>query len=188
MLLEEGVKLIEESGVNSMTLREIGKRLKVSRTAAYRHFPDKAALLHAIGERGFTEFGLALEHARDGVDGSFAAKLDAMAVAYVEFAERRRAYYEVMFGVGREAANEGGEAGKRAFWVLVGTVAAGQAAGEFRLGDPVFLAKVLWSMVHGIALLRLAGEMDAAGREFVLAAAQVPRTGVAEIGGSRRLI
>lgn len=156
VLIEEGVKLVEESGVNALTLREIGERAGVSRTAPYRHFADKAELLGAISEAGFAQFADALEAARDSVLGSFAARLDAMGIAYLRFAEEHRAYYEVMFGA-HCAANRppDGTEGRRAFEVLEGFIRAGQASGEVRPGDTNAMAKVVWAVVHGIAMLRL---------------------------------
>src|SRR5271155_3797955 len=62
-LIDAGLKLIEEKGVRALTLREIGTRVGVSRMAAYRHFSDKAGLLNAISEVGFTQFADALEEA-----------------------------------------------------------------------------------------------------------------------------
>jgi AcrR family transcriptional regulator len=58
--------LIEKKGIPALSLCEIGKWLRVSRTAAYAHFPDKTALLAAIRETGFIEFGKALEAAKTG--------------------------------------------------------------------------------------------------------------------------
>src|SRR6476661_4128845 len=44
-LIQAGLDLIAEQGARALTLRELGKRAGVSRTAAYRHFRDRAALL-----------------------------------------------------------------------------------------------------------------------------------------------
>ena len=44
-LLDEALRTIQTDGVNALTLRTIGLRLGVSRTALYRHFTDKRALL-----------------------------------------------------------------------------------------------------------------------------------------------
>jgi len=154
VLVAEGVRLIEEKGLNALTLREIGERAGVSRTAPYRHFPDKTQLLTAISEAGFAEFSAALEAARDAANPKFAARLEAMGIAYLKFAADRRAYYEVMFG----APHEGGPEAARAFGVIEGLMRSGQASGDVRPGDPVAMAKVVWSLVHGIAMLRL--DMD----------------------------
>ena len=46
------LELIEREGIHALTFRELGKQLGVSRSAAYRHFKDKEALLSAIYEAG----------------------------------------------------------------------------------------------------------------------------------------
>jgi AcrR family transcriptional regulator len=151
-LVEQGVKLIEEKGANALTLREIGDRIGVSRTAAYRHFADKSELFKAIRETAFTDFADRLESARDGAEPSCFARLEAMGHAYLKFAQERRAYYEVMFG-----ATEGSPspAGDRAFQVLAGTIEDGQRNGEIREGDPQMMATLVWAMVHGLATLQV---------------------------------
>lgn len=153
VLVAEGVKLIEEKGVNGLTLRDIGLRAGVSRTAPYRHFADKAELLYAISEAGFTEFADALEAARDNnAKERFGVRLEAMGNAYLKFAAERRAYYQVMFG---DEAVQGGPAADRAFGVLEGMIRSGQASGDIRPGDSGMMAKVVWALVHGLATLRL---------------------------------
>ena len=52
-LIQGGLELIERKGIHALTLREIGNQLGVSRSAAYRHFKDKDALLAAISQAGF---------------------------------------------------------------------------------------------------------------------------------------
>src|SRR5918993_5920157 len=52
-LLHEALRTIEKDGVAALTLRSVGERLGVSRTALYRHFADKKALLAAVATEGF---------------------------------------------------------------------------------------------------------------------------------------
>ena len=52
-LLDEALVTIREEGVDGLTLREIGARVGVSRSALYRHFADKRALLTAVATEGF---------------------------------------------------------------------------------------------------------------------------------------
>jgi AcrR family transcriptional regulator len=181
VLIEEGVKLVEEKGVNGLTLREIGDRARVSRTAPYRHFADKAELLAAISEAGFTQFADTLEAARDSVRGRFAAKLDAMGLAYLSFAENHRAYYEVMFGAGcGPEKTPGGPASRRAFEVLEGLIRAGQAAGDVRPGETITMAKIVWATTHGIAMLRLETDFSdgGAGTRLMRAVGEILRVGL----------
>jgi hypothetical protein len=52
-LLDEALRTIQTQGVGHLTLRTVGARLGVSRSALYRHFADRQALLAAVGCEGF---------------------------------------------------------------------------------------------------------------------------------------
>ena len=180
VLILEGVKLIQEHGVSALTLREIGVRAGVSRTAAYRHFSDKAQLLAAISEAGFEEFAKALQAARSS-SVTFEGKLNAMGMAYLRFAGERRPYYEVMFGVGCDLGDrEPSEAGQRAFGVLEGMIQEAQKSGDVRPGDAATLAKVVWSLSHGTAMLRLETDYNEGGEgaKFVQLSTEILRSGM----------
>jgi AcrR family transcriptional regulator len=52
-LLDEALRTIRQDGVEAVTLRKVGQSLGVSRTALYRHFSDKRALLAGVATEGF---------------------------------------------------------------------------------------------------------------------------------------
>lgn len=160
-LLEEALRTIQTRGVEHLTLRTVGSRLGVSRTALYRHFSDKQALLAAVGLEGFRTLRLALSAARDRAEDSLAG-FDAMGAAYVRFAVTHSSHYRVMFG--RFVESSAKDAGfvaeaTAAFEVLVGSVVEQQRAGFVRLDDPQLLARFIWSIVHGIAMLAIDGQL-----------------------------
>lgn len=162
-LIEAGLKLIAEKGAPALTLREIGAQVGVSRMAAYRHFADKDDLLAAIAEAGFILFNQAITVARDNVGPGFPERLTAMAFAYVEFATEQPAYISVMFGRNAASGRIKSNAGEIAFRTLVETIQQGQSTGHVRTGDPVLLAQVVWSQVHGMSMLRLATDLSENG-------------------------
>jgi AcrR family transcriptional regulator len=162
-LLEEAVRTIEHEGVAGLTLRAVGERLRVSRTALYRHFADKSALLAAVAGDGFAMLRESLVAAWDG-DGRGAAGFDAMGLAYVDFALAHPSHYRVMFGAFQ--ANGQGEPLEReaqsAFQVLVDAIVEQQHAGLVRGDDPPLLAQYIWSVVHGVAMLAIDGHLHCA--------------------------
>ena len=170
-LVECGLDLIEEQGIPALTLREIGKRLRVSRTAPYAHFKDKAALLAAIREAGYVEFGKTLEAAQIGAAG-FAAQMDAFSLAYFRFAHEHRAHFEVLFN----ALLEGGAAAESGpvFTMLTDTIREAQQRGEVRPGDPALLARVVWALVHGASML----QRDRTEPQFIRFSNEVLRSGL----------
>lgn len=159
-LLSEAVRTIQADGIDALTLREVGARLGVSRTALYRHFADKSALLAAVAAEGFR--GLrdvlvgAVERAADPASG-----FEDQGRAYIRFAVENPAHYRVMFGRVWGDGSEESEVvkeGAAAFGALVGLLVTLQAHGIARQGDPVQLARFVWASVHGVAMLALDGQ------------------------------
>src|SRR5882757_3581835 len=59
-LVDTAVQMIQKDGVQALTLRGVGAKLGVSRTALYRHFDGKEALLARVAAEGFKRFHDAL--------------------------------------------------------------------------------------------------------------------------------
>lgn len=152
-LLDEALLTIRDEGVGAVTLREIGARLGVSRTALYRHFADKRALLAAVATEGFRMLRQQLLAAW-GEDGGPPA-FDAMGAAYVRFAIDNPAHYRVMFGgyLDKDEGSELSQEAAGAFQSLVDALGALQARGLVRGDDLVLMARYVWAVVHGVALL-----------------------------------
>ncbi len=160
-LLEEALRTIQADGVEGLTLRGVGEKLGVSRTAMYRHFSDKQALLAAVGREGFRTLRLALTAAWEE-HGRGRTGFEAMGLAYVQFAVRHPSHYRVMFGrfvesCSRDAAFVQEATG--AFQVLVDSLVDQQQAGLVRRDDPALLARFIWAIVHGIAMLVIDGQL-----------------------------
>lgn len=172
-LVECGLELIEEKGIRALTMREIAKRLNVSRTAAYAHFKDKAALLAAIREAGYIEFGNTLEAAQKGAAG-FAAQMDALSIAYFRFAQEHPAHFEVMFNALLEAGGGAAAESGPVFKVLKETIREAQQQGEVRPGDSALLARVVWALVHGASML----QRESAEPQFIRFSNEVLRSGL----------
>jgi AcrR family transcriptional regulator len=167
-LLDEALRTIEKHGVDQLTLRTVGQRLGVSRSALYRHFADKQALLAAVGSEGFRLLRQAVADAWEQ-NGRGRTGFEAMAKAYVQFAVAHPSHYRVMFGGFLESAAKDdafiGEA-KAAFQVLVDALIEQQNTGDIRRDDPVLMARFVWALVHGIAMLVIDGQVtEAAQRE-----------------------
>ncbi|MFC4148385.1 TetR/AcrR family transcriptional regulator [Micromonospora mangrovi] len=146
-LLAAAAEAMAESGPAALSLRDLARRAGVSHAAPAHHFGDKAGLLTALATQGFELLAEALRRAGDDFRES--------GVAYVCFAVRHRAHFEVMFRPDLHRADD------------PGLTAARERAGELlRLGvarhtgrGPDVDALAAWSIVHGFATLWLAGAL-----------------------------
>jgi AcrR family transcriptional regulator len=160
-LLQEALATIRTEGAEGLTLREIGARLGVSRTALYRHFADKAALLEAVATEGFRSFREQLVAAWDQA-GHGTAGLDAMGLAYVRFAVANPAHYRVMFGrfiEHKERQTELATEAAGALQALEGALSALEREGLVRSEDTVTMARFVWAVVHGVAMFAIDGQL-----------------------------
>jgi AcrR family transcriptional regulator len=168
-LVETAVQTIGDEGVQALTLRSVGARVGVSRTALYRHFDDKAALLARVAEEGFRRLHAALTASLAEASASGADPLPAMAGAYVRFARANPSHYQTMFGGfltdWSKYPNLIAHA-DTAFTVLVATIRHQQEKGRVLRANPIELAEIAWSMSHGVATLGMARHLERTGTTF----------------------
>jgi AcrR family transcriptional regulator len=160
-LLDEALRTIQTQGVEHLTLRTVGAKLGVSRSALYRHFADKQSLLATVGKEGFGKLRQALADAWE-VNGHGRIGFDAMHRAYVQFAVAHPSHYRVMFGGFIESAAKDDQfisEASGAFQVLLDALVEQQNAGDIRRDDPVLMARFVWALVHGTALLFIDGQL-----------------------------
>ena len=159
-LLDQALRTITQDGVGALTLREIGLALGVSRTALYRHFADKQALLAAVATEGFRMLRERLVAAWESGGGGLEG-FDAQGIAYVRFAIDNPPHYRVMFGGvvdGPARSEDLNREASETFQTLVDSLGQLQKAGQVRQDDPVQLARVIWAAVHGISMLIIDGQ------------------------------
>lgn len=177
-LIEGAIALITEKDVSSLSLREVARRIGVSHAAPYRHFEDKEALLAAVAQAGFLGLTSALKVEIQTVKHPL-QRLEASGVAYVQYAQAHPSHYRVMFGTPRGEQNKYpdlAEAVEQAFIVLVNIIEAGQAVGAIKPGEPKQLAQVAWSLVHGLAMLLIDGQLLGSNVEIETLASFVTQT------------
>ncbi len=153
--------MMEEREDSAFTLREAAQRIRVSHTAAYRHFPSKGALLAELARRGFAILaeGLAAGLA-EGKSAEEIVRLQAR--AYVRTALKHRALFRCMFGprkFGAENETVVDESCDVCFELL--NRAATRVSEEYRVTAPPILeiSLAIWSMVHGLTNLALDGQL-----------------------------
>jgi AcrR family transcriptional regulator len=160
-LIDQALSTIDKLGVEALTLRAVGDALGVSRTALYRHFSSKQALVAAVAREGFRTLRQGLVDAWE-LNARGRAGFEAMGTAYLHFAASHPSHYRVMFGRFVESCArdpERVEEAKAAFQALVDALENLQREGWVRQDDPVVMARFVWALTHGIAMLVIDGQL-----------------------------
>lgn len=96
-LLDAAGELLDAGGPAAVTLREVGARAGVSRSAPYRHFADKESLLTALAVEAWNEVGDVLEALPSSPDAAPERSLRTALLALVTIGRSRPHLYRLMF-------------------------------------------------------------------------------------------
>ena len=167
-VIDAALGIVAEYGINALTVREVAKRAGVSRTAPYRHFENKDALLAVLAQEGFEKFYVAEADGLRQAPLEPLQRLQALGVACILFAAAQPTYYRLMFNpitvtLDRSRYPELHAAAIKTFEVLVAVVVECQQIQCVKAHDPKQLAQVLWALVHGAAMLIIDGQLDLMG-------------------------
>jgi AcrR family transcriptional regulator len=161
-LIAAGLQLLTEEGTASLDLRKVARLVGVSHSASYYHFPDKQSFLAAINEEGFRRLALAMQEALSTAPNSPFDHLQAITRAYLLFAQAHPALMREMFSgmtIEREAFPSLRATQKEVYRFYIEVVKRGQEQGKIVDGDPCELASVIWSLLHGTAMLLIEHQM-----------------------------
>ena len=153
-LLEAAGVLLDLGGVEAVTLREVGARSGVSRSAAYRHFADKESLLTVLATSALSELGDVLEVLAAGDDSPVECLRSAL-LSLVTVGRTRPHLYRLMFTTptgDTTAAVRAAERAQDLFLDIVGRITGPRQARRY--------GALLLTTAHGITGLDLSGHLD----------------------------
>lgn len=162
-LLETALEIIAKHGLEKVSMRGLGQRIGVSRSALYRHFSDKSALLCAIAEQGYKQLTNIMKNANQQFSDDPLTRLMNTGIGYVEFAVANPVHYRIMFGneiLENKRTPELAKAADASFNELLSAVTVCQDEKLVKPINPYIIANTLWSMTHGISMLLIDGQIQ----------------------------
>jgi AcrR family transcriptional regulator len=192
---ETAWKQIAEHGAPALSLRAIARELKITAPAIYNYFPDRDALVTALIIDAYTSFGDWQLEARDSLPtADFQSKLEAIGLAYRNWAHTYPQRYQLIFGAPipsyKAPAEKVFPSSARSISALFGVVEEIRAAGKLNaasaptvndkykayyelwrsyLGEvhpqSLFAAMIIWARVHGIVSLEIQGNLPPFGKK-----------------------
>lgn len=158
-VLAAAAVLLESGGPEAVTLRAVGEKAGVSRSAPYRHFSSKADLLAALALSTLAQLGSRIR--AGGAEEGVGTRLRGGCLGYVRWALAHPQHYLLVFGAAPmadpppaiEAAADDG------ILALQELVEVGQRRGELMDASAREFATVVWIFLHGSVHLQIGGHL-----------------------------
>lgn len=156
-IIQAAEEIIQTQGPDALSMREVAELTDYSASNLYEYFASKDDLLAAVANEALMRLATQVGHSATGF--SLRERLLAYGQSYLEFARTHADLYLLTFG--RKLAHSvlaDPEKTPSTYSLLLQLVREGIEAGDF-VPRPDFglqeMAFGCWSLVHGIAMLRL---------------------------------
>lgn len=163
-LVDTAMEIIDTDGLDAITLRDITQRLGTSRSAVYRHFENKEALILGVITRGYEHLDLLFTPIFQDRTRSVSERFDTMGRAYLDFAIAHPNLYRLLFGEMYRKEREvlcdyKDESQATGLYALIGLLLEAQEEGIIAQENPIVQAATVWASVHGLASLLIDGHL-----------------------------
>jgi AcrR family transcriptional regulator len=161
-ILEASYKIVKEEGWQALSMRKIADEIEYTAPIIYEYFSNKEAILAELNKKGFLSLAEEMTQARDKqvnpVD-----QLEAMWMAYWNFAFEKKELYQLMFGVSVNCCSAQKTPESEAPANLVRDVIK-QLIADKNLPESEVCRRyyTFWSVIHGLISINLVnrGESD----------------------------
>lgn len=97
-ILDAAFKIVKNEGWQSLSMRKIADEIEYTAPIIYEYYANKEAILQELTRKGYRVLVEDLAEARD-TQATPERQLEAMWLAYWDFAFAHKEYYQLMFGV-----------------------------------------------------------------------------------------
>jgi len=155
-ILEASWKIVQEEGWHALSMRKIADAIEYTAPIIYGYFENKEAILREFTRRGYRLLSLKVQEERDKHTDP-GQQLEAMWLAYWDFAFEQQAYYQLMYGVDVDCCQlekmipEAETASELLDASLNELIAQGNKPDE----DPCRRFYTFWAVVHGLISLNI---------------------------------
>lgn len=163
-LLAVAFEIIASEDVESLTLKALSEKTGTSRTAIYRHFKNKEALIETILRQGFDTFDSTVSPILEESNTELIDRFYRAGKTLIAFAMQNPNLYRLLFGKRyahiREEAMKISDEDCSGFASLKHAIEEGQKMGVLQQKDSYQQAIIIWASLHGLASLIIDGFED----------------------------
>jgi len=160
-LIQATLELVEEGGIERITVREAARRAGVSSGAPFRHFPNKTALMTAVAEEAMHRFRAEIEVAlKRAAAADPLTRFRALGDAYFRWITRNPTHFRIISDrtlvdfVGSESLRDDNAATRR---VMEGLLGQAQRERLVRPGDIAIMALAARAIAYGLGRMWIDG-------------------------------
>jgi AcrR family transcriptional regulator len=156
-ILDAARRIIAQQGIQGLSMREIASQIDYSPAGLYEYFDSKEEIIQTLSAEGHQRLSAYIRQVDENLPP--VDYLAAIGLAYIDFALNNPEHYLLMFtNVPSKTQLEDMLSQDSSFLILLQAIQRGIDAGVFRT-RPGFglheMAYAAWSLVHGIAMLRI---------------------------------
>ncbi|HVS95822.1 MAG TPA: TetR/AcrR family transcriptional regulator [Puia sp.] len=169
-ILDAAYDIVKDEGWQALSMRKIADRIEYTAPIIYEYYANKEAILHELTRKGFVMLAERMKEARDKHQ-DLAAQIEALWLAYWNFAFQEKEYYQLMFGVEVNCCmmDEILPTGTTPY-----DIAARPIADMMGIGDPeddrvCTKYYTYWSIIHGLISINIVrkGTSDEINRQIL---------------------
>lgn len=159
-ILESAYRIVKEEGWQALSMRKIADEIEYTAPIIYEYFANKEAIIAELNKMGFLHLAKVMEEARDK-HTTPEKQLEAMWMAYWDFAFRKKELYQLMFGVsvncctGQRAPES--EAPEKLVTAVIEQLMAGRNVTRTEVCRKYY---TFWSVLHGLISINLVDRGD----------------------------
>ncbi|MBV8251679.1 MAG: TetR/AcrR family transcriptional regulator [Chitinophaga sp.] len=158
-ILDAALEIIIEEGCLALSMRKIADRIEYAVASIYEYFANKDTILAELTGQGYTLLSEGLRKAAARQKTPY-AKLEAMWLAYWQFAFKHGELYKLMYGIQTscpkpEAAILNATLPQQLFQEAIAVVLHAKDPEHKTVRDTYFS---LWAMVHGLAAINITND------------------------------
>jgi len=97
-ILDAAYDIVKDEGWQALSMRKIADKIEYTAPIIYEYYANKEAILYELTKKGYRMLAERMKEARDKHE-DLAAQIEALWLAYWNFAFQEKEYYQLMFGV-----------------------------------------------------------------------------------------
>jgi AcrR family transcriptional regulator len=155
-ILEASLDIVKEEGWAALSMRKIADKIEYTAPIIYEYFENKEAILKELTRQGYVKLGKLVEAAEAEYEDP-ALQLEAMWLAYWNFAFAEKELYQVMYGVemnccAMQNSCPDTQVPKTRFLQKIAEILAPEKATKENVNIKYY---TLWSVVHGLVSINM---------------------------------